>query len=147
MYSLTHSLPQHLTVASNKPQAPAAKLLGKNPGTHCIRCWVGPRADLDILEKRKVSCPYLDPNSTQSSHSLVTIPTELSWLMHGTINHGKDIHWYFQCNNLFNKCHTSKGAGFFRDKSLHSGFPVAYIWKGGIKPECVLLFTITCAHF
>jgi hypothetical protein len=56
----------------------AATLLGNNPGTHCIRYWVGPTADLDVLEKRKVSCPCLDSNSKSSSHSLLTIPNELS---------------------------------------------------------------------
>ena len=34
-------------------------LPGKNPGTHSlIGGWVGPRDRLDVLEKRKISCPF-----------------------------------------------------------------------------------------
>jgi hypothetical protein len=29
---------------------------GKNPSTHCIGGWVGPKATLDVLETLKVSC-------------------------------------------------------------------------------------------
>jgi hypothetical protein len=34
-------------------------------GTHCIEDWVGLRAGLEIMEKRKFSCPYwkLNPNN------------------------------------------------------------------------------------
>jgi hypothetical protein len=34
-------------------------------GTHCTGGWVGPRASLDIMEKRKVSCSCweLNPDS------------------------------------------------------------------------------------
>jgi hypothetical protein len=39
--------------------APAALLLGKNPHSHCIRDWVDPRGGLDVLEKTKISLPYL----------------------------------------------------------------------------------------
>ena len=35
----------------------------KNPGTHSIRSWVGPRAGLDVLRKRKISCLYRDSKS------------------------------------------------------------------------------------
>ena len=30
----------------------------KYPGTFSVRGWVGPEANLDVLEKRKTSCPY-----------------------------------------------------------------------------------------
>jgi len=30
------------------------------PGTHCIGGWVGSRAGLDVLEKRKISGPNWD---------------------------------------------------------------------------------------
>jgi hypothetical protein len=138
MYSLTQSVLQHLTVASDKPQAPATILLGNNPSTNCIECWVGPRADLDILEERKVSCPNLDSNSRPSSHSLVTIPTEPSWRMHGTINHVVT----FICT--FNVIISSINATLLRvlvslvTNPWNSGLPVAWIWKGGIKHEIVL---------
>jgi hypothetical protein len=32
------------------------------PGTHCIGGWVGPSAGLDVIEKRKTSCPYREPS-------------------------------------------------------------------------------------
>jgi len=51
------------------------------PNTHCIGGWVGPRAGLDIVEKRK----FLGPAETRTpdcpSRSLVTILTKLSWLL------------------------------------------------------------------
>jgi hypothetical protein len=34
---------------------PAALTPRKNSGTHRIRGWVGPRAGLEVLEKRKIS--------------------------------------------------------------------------------------------
>jgi len=36
---------------------PTALPLGRNPGTHQIEGWVGLRAGIGILEKRKISCP------------------------------------------------------------------------------------------
>jgi hypothetical protein len=32
------------------------------PGTHWIEGWVGPRASLDTVEKRKISCPCQESN-------------------------------------------------------------------------------------
>jgi hypothetical protein len=43
--------------------APAALPPGKEPpGTHCIGGWVGPRAGLDAVVRRKISSPYWDTN-------------------------------------------------------------------------------------
>jgi hypothetical protein len=56
------------------------------PGYHLsqlarIECWVGPRAGLDAMEKRKISCPCCESNPGCPAHSLVSIPAELSWLL------------------------------------------------------------------
>ena len=40
---------------------------GKNSSTHWMRCWVGSRVGLHILEKRKISLPYWDSNPKLSS--------------------------------------------------------------------------------
>jgi len=42
---------------SDKPRAPAALSQGKSPGTHCIGAWVGPRAGLDAVVRRKIPSP------------------------------------------------------------------------------------------
>jgi hypothetical protein len=49
--------------------APAALPPGKRPSTHCIRCWVGPRADLDSCGKSR---PHRDsaPDRPARSESL-----------------------------------------------------------------------------
>jgi hypothetical protein len=49
------------------------------PGTHWIGGWVGPRADLDAVEKR-IILPLLRIKPQPSSPQLVAIPTELSQL-------------------------------------------------------------------
>jgi len=33
---------------------------GRATGTHCVRCWVGPRADLDAVVSREISLPCLE---------------------------------------------------------------------------------------
>jgi hypothetical protein len=53
---------------------------GKNSGTCWIGDWVGPRAGLDVLEKRKISFLYRDSNPDRPAHTIVTVPTELPWL-------------------------------------------------------------------
>ena len=45
---------------------------GKSPSVHWIGGWVGLRARLDILEKRRVSCPGIH-------YMKYTIPAPMSW--------------------------------------------------------------------
>ena len=40
----------------------AAFHLVNNPDTHCVGNLVGPRADIDVFEKKKISSPYQDSN-------------------------------------------------------------------------------------
>jgi hypothetical protein len=48
--------------------AAAAFTLGERAtGTHYIGGWVGPRAGLDVTEKRKISCLYQEWNPELSS--------------------------------------------------------------------------------
>lgn len=49
--------------------------------THWIRNWLGPRAGLDAIEGKKISCSFREsnPSSPAHSYSLVTI-FDLSWL-------------------------------------------------------------------
>jgi hypothetical protein len=50
-------------------------------GTHCVGGSVDPRACLDVVGKRKISCPCRKlPDTDRLVFSLVAIPTELSWL-------------------------------------------------------------------
>jgi hypothetical protein len=44
------------------------------PGTHWIEGWVGPRASLDVVEKKKI-LPLLGSEPRPSSLLLVAIPT------------------------------------------------------------------------
>jgi hypothetical protein len=48
--------------ASGQLHAPAALPLGKAPGTHWIGGWVGIRAVLDAVVKRKISSPRRESN-------------------------------------------------------------------------------------
>jgi hypothetical protein len=44
--------------------------LGKDPGTHWIGSWVGPRAGLDVTEKRKIlPLPGMEPRPTILTHT------------------------------------------------------------------------------
>jgi hypothetical protein len=57
---------------------------GKVTGTHLIRDWVGPKAGLGVLEKRKKFPPRpgMEPRYLgRSASSLVTVSTELSQLL------------------------------------------------------------------
>jgi len=40
---------------------------------------MGHRDSLDVLENRKISCPYWDSDQALYSPSLITIQTTLSW--------------------------------------------------------------------
>jgi hypothetical protein len=65
--------------------APGCFILRKRAlGTHWVRGWVGPRACLDAVVKRKIPCPSWDRNprssSPQPSKLLAKHPTELKAL-------------------------------------------------------------------
>jgi hypothetical protein len=51
-------------------------------GTHSIRGWVGPRAALDAVGKRRNPSPFRESNPGRPVRSLVTILTELTRLRH-----------------------------------------------------------------
>jgi hypothetical protein len=46
-------------------QAPVTLPIEKEPGTHWIGNWIGPISGLDVLKKRKISCPYRESNPGQ----------------------------------------------------------------------------------
>jgi hypothetical protein len=50
------------------------------PGAHLMGRWVGPRADFDVMEKRKISYPYLVPNFDSSVIQRIALC--LYWLMY-----------------------------------------------------------------
>jgi hypothetical protein len=50
---------------------------GRYVGTHWIGRWVGPRAGLDAVAKRKNLAPCRESNLGHPSRSLVTVLTEL----------------------------------------------------------------------
>jgi hypothetical protein len=54
---------------SGQPDDQASLCLGKSPDTHSLGSWVGPRASLDLLEKRKTLCPCWDLKLRLSSLS------------------------------------------------------------------------------
>jgi hypothetical protein len=67
-------------------------------GIHCIGGWVGPRAGLSIMEKRKISCTCQKSNPRflgRTAHSLVTAPTEISRL--STYTKLVTVNWMALC--------------------------------------------------
>jgi hypothetical protein len=50
---------------------------GKSPGTHWIGDWVGPRAVLDAVVKRKIPSPRRESNRRTPIVQPRSIPTEL----------------------------------------------------------------------
>ena len=46
------------------------------PGNRWIRIWVGPRAGLDVLVMKKITCPTENRIQRHPVRSLVTVPTE-----------------------------------------------------------------------
>jgi hypothetical protein len=46
-----------------------------------IQGWMGPRASLDVLEGRNISCPDQKLNPDCTAYSLVTIMITLTWLL------------------------------------------------------------------
>jgi hypothetical protein len=68
---------------SGQLHAPAALRPGKVSGSHCIGGWMGPRAGLDVTEKKINLLPLtgIEPRPLGClACSLVAIPTELSRL-------------------------------------------------------------------
>jgi hypothetical protein len=64
--------------------------------THWIGGWMGPRAGLDAVAKRKNPYPCQESNPSCPAHNLVTIPTELLWLLlmswHVSVSTAHDSH-------------------------------------------------------
>jgi hypothetical protein len=56
-------------------------LEGKSPSAHWKGGWVSPRIVLDVVAKRKNSCPCQKSNPNHPAHELVTIMIELSPLI------------------------------------------------------------------
>jgi hypothetical protein len=50
----------------------------KAPGTDWIRSWVGPRAGLDTVSKKKIPSPYRDSNTDHPNVQLVVAPSFLN---------------------------------------------------------------------
>jgi hypothetical protein len=63
-YSSTHSLTSALDGGEWSASRPVRFILRERaPGTHWIGGWVGPRAVLDAVVKRKISSPRLESNA------------------------------------------------------------------------------------
>jgi hypothetical protein len=68
-----------MEVSGQLHEAAALPTSGKSPGTHWIRGWMGPRASLNSVVKRKI------PSLCWESNPRTAIPIELSWLFHKVI--------------------------------------------------------------
>jgi hypothetical protein len=51
------------------------------PGIHFIGGWMGSKAGLDAMEKRKISCFCRESNRGCRACNIVAVPTELSRLL------------------------------------------------------------------
>jgi hypothetical protein len=70
---------------SDQLHAPSALPPRKAPGTHWIGGWVGPRADLDAVGKRKIPSPCRDSNPLIIKPVAQRYTTELLQLLKSNI--------------------------------------------------------------
>jgi hypothetical protein len=81
-YSSTHSLTSALDRSECSASRPGRFTISERvPGTHWIWGWVGPRAVLDTVAKRKIPSPCRDSNPRSSSPVVQRYTTELSRLL------------------------------------------------------------------
>ena len=66
----------------------------KKLSTHWTLGWVGPRAILGILWKRKICKPYHDSTLNYPAHTTVITPTTLLWLL-------ENLRWYCIQRNYY----------------------------------------------
>jgi hypothetical protein len=82
-YSSTHSLISALDGGEWSASRPGRFTPSERaPGTHCIRGWVGPRAGLDAVVKRKIPSHYRDSNLPIIQPVAQRYTTELSRLLY-----------------------------------------------------------------
>jgi hypothetical protein len=65
--------------------APAALSLGNYPGSHCTGGCVGPRADLDVSEKRKIAAVSEVPTRCSGFRNYKTEQNNFTSLSHSQV--------------------------------------------------------------
>jgi hypothetical protein len=90
----------------------------RDPGTHCIGCWVGPRVGLDVVAKIKNPCPCPESNSGHLACSLFTILTELPQLCDAHITQRKLSYIYKIRLGLNTQIYICGGGGVLHNITL-----------------------------
>jgi hypothetical protein len=82
-------------------------LRGKSLSTNWTGGWVGPRAGLDALVRRKNSSPYREKNPGCPARSLVTVLTGVPWLKRIP----NSLYWLFcECVSVLRLCQQKRKA-------------------------------------
>jgi hypothetical protein len=121
---------------SGQLHAPAALPLGRAPGTHWIRGWVGPRTVLNAVVKRKIPSPrresnprtlIVQPVAQRYTDWAITAPKNYVFLMLylGYVN------LYLNYNTLFN----SWAACWIRDQR-------AIVWNHGRVISLIMFYCL-----
>jgi hypothetical protein len=82
--------PPFLTSALNGGECSVSRPCRFTPGdrslgTHEIAGWVGPRTGVDVVEKRKISCPCLYSKPDRPVRRLVAVPTANHYISESVI--------------------------------------------------------------
>jgi hypothetical protein len=120
-YSSTYSRPRHLMEVSGQFHTPTVLSWKRDPGTHCIGCWVGPRVVLDAMEVVKRTMSILCSSGLWHCtvyYIVIDVSEEYVYyvrlyLPDYTVSQPQETKWIFEALKTANLIHFIKEGKFF----------------------------------